>query len=199
MAPLSPAVRQAMRNYALKSSVEDLKLAYVSALNGLVHRENEIETTVRHQLGLGPDDEFPDPDPSDPDDPVGLLYEQAGEQDSQAKRGAPLVRHAFLIALFHLWERHCNASLVTSGYSSTSVNAMLESKGHHDLCLPIKHLQLAANCAKHGPGNSGSRLYKECPELFPAATSAEKANEKTLLISDDTLRRFFQAIHTASQ
>lgn len=199
MAPIPPKALHAVRNYTLRISVEDIHHAYNAAIAGLQHRESEIEESVRRQLGLAPDAPFPDADPYDPDDPIGALYEDAGEQDSQAKRGAPLVRHAFLIALFHLWERHCNAQFKTKDYNSTQANTMLKAAGHESLCLSITELQLAANCAKHGRGPSGGRLFRKRPDFFPHAKDAEQANERTLLISDETLQQFFQIILEATR
>ncbi|GAA4169453.1 hypothetical protein [Shinella granuli] len=199
MAKLPPNLIRAMRNLQLRMDVEDLQSAYRASLIGLVHRESEIEDMVRAQLGLGPDDPWPDGNEEDPEDPVSLLYARAGELDAQAKRGAPMVRIAFLIALFHAWERHCNARMKTGKYLTENVNVILRGEGHSAFCDALEHLQLAANCAKHGPGRSCSSLFDKRPDLFPNAKSAEKASETTLSVDEDTLMDFFNTVLSVSR
>ncbi|ANH05029.1 hypothetical protein shn_13915 [Shinella sp. HZN7] len=174
--------------------VEDLQSAYRASLAGLKHSEAEIEARVRDELGLGPDDEWPHGDDADPEDPVGSVYERAGELDAQAKRGAPMVRTAFLIALFHAWERHCNTTMKTMTYVTTDVNSVLQRDGHGSSCDDVEYLQLAANCAKHGPGKSCRALFRKRPDLFPTATSETNASHSTLSIEDATLTDFFETI-----
>jgi hypothetical protein len=199
MPRLPPAVVRAIRNFQIRMDIEDLQNAYLSALKGLLHREGEIEAMVRAELNLGPDDDWPDRDEGDLEDPVSLLYEHAGELDAQAKRGAPMVRTAFLIALFHAWERHCNARMNVEKYVTAYVNGVLMREGHESLCETIEYLQLAANCAKHGAGNSGRSLFQKRPEFFPRARTAADASEKTLHITEEALAGFFRVILSAAR
>ena len=178
--------------------VEDLQSAYHAALGGLLHREAEIESLVRSQLDLGPDDDWPEPS-DDEDDPVSMLYEHAGELDARAKRGAPMVRTAFLIALFHAWERHMNARMKVGKYITANVNAVLVAEGHSAFTETIEHLQLSANCAKHGIGSSGKALFQKRPDLFPGAKTSSEASERKLVITEETLSSFFSAILSVSR
>jgi hypothetical protein len=188
-----------MQNFQIRMDLEDLQSAYGASLAGLVHREAEIEIMVRSQLGLGPDDDWPVGNDDDPEDPISLLYERAGELDAQAKRGAPMVRKAFVIALFHAWERHCNARLRRDHYDHTVVrDRILIRDGHAAQWTVIRELQLAANCAKHGPGDSCVDLYNARPDWFPKAKTDSEASEKTLVIGEGTLNRFFAAVLTVS-
>jgi len=199
MSRIPPGVIRAMLKFQLRMDVEDLQNAYRSALSGLVHRENEIEAMVRGQLGIGPEDDWPEPSEGEDDDPISLLYDHAGELDAQAKRGAPMVRKAFLIALFHAWERHCNARLKRDYYGLSAARGMIMRDGHATEWTAIRELQLAANCAKHGPGDSGRDLYAVRPDFFPKAKSAEQANERTLVINEDAMDRYFAAVYALSR
>jgi hypothetical protein len=188
-----------MRNFRLRMDVEDLQNAYRSALKGLHHREYEIENMVRAQLGMGPDDDWPDRNEDDPDDLVSLLYDHAGELDDQAKRGAPMVRKAFLIALFHAWERYCNARLKRERYDhDLAMRRILIRDGHAAQTASFRELQLAANCAKHGQGESCADLFHLRP-IFFRTSSVKKADERTLVIEEETLTRFFRAVVSVSR
>lgn len=200
MAKFPPEVLRSMRNFWLRMDVDDLENAYQAALKGLVHRETEIEGMVRSQLGLGPDEEWPDRDDDDPDDPIARAYDEAGELSAQAERGAPMVRKAFVIALFHTWERHCNARLAREHYKhDLTTEKILAPDGHAAVANVVHELQLTANCAKHGPGTSCRDLYQLRPEFFPRVKSPEKASEKTLLVPADALSRYFSAIRSAAR
>ncbi|RWX60445.1 hypothetical protein EN780_32000 [Mesorhizobium sp. M4B.F.Ca.ET.089.01.1.1] len=185
MTKLSPTISKAIKQWMFKVDLTDLDEAYAGALQGLQHREDEVETMVRRQLGLGPHDEFPEPNLDDPDDPIGQLYERAGEDSAQAQRGSHLVRKAFLIALFHLWERHKKPRIARESRAAADrsrLNALLDQ------------LELAANCAKHPPGRSAKGIYEKRPDLFPRVATVKHASERTLVITPDVLNEFFEAV-----
>ena len=203
MAKFPPKLIIALQNTRLRMDLEDLQNAYRSSLKGLIHREGEIEAMARAELGIGPGDDWPERNDDDPDDPIGALYDHAGDLDAQAQRGAPMVRKAFLIALFHAWERHLNARLKREQYDHQVARKTIIRDGHAAHWKSIRELHLAANCAKHGPGDSCSDLYAMRPDFFPRVQTAEKAgnampkiepSEATLVIIDDTLSVFFDAV-----
>lgn len=140
---------------------------------------------MRRRLGIGPDDDFPPENPDDPYDPITRMYEEAGEMDAQARRGSHMVRKAFLIALFHLWERHRNG--VSLRQFGSSIKDALDD------------LEGAANCAKHPPGRSAEKIYGRRPDLFPRAAKVEQAGERTLVITAETLNEFFEVIYTVAE
>jgi hypothetical protein len=179
-----------------RHTLDDIEAAYQAAAKAHVDRPDEIERKVRLHLGLGPDDPFPDRNDDDDYDPVGRLYDEAGEMEERATRGAHIVRKAFLIALFHHWERHCNKCLGWEKYGHP--RKWLESHGHADCVVSIRELQKAANCAKHGPGNSCKELYRMRPDLFPRVKSPSEAKESLLVIDRATLDAFFSTVRKAS-
>lgn len=193
MAPLP----YAFRAWLFLRALDDIIAAYRAAAKAHSGRSDEIEFEVRRRLGIGPTDPFPDRNDDDEDDPVGRLYDEAGELEEQADRGSHLVRKAFLIALFHHWERHCNAELKRPKYSLPK--SWLGKRGKSEFAKGILELERAANCAKHGPGHSCRDLFRTTPSLFPKAKDETKANERTLIIDDATLDRFFEIVrHAAS-
>lgn len=184
MAKFPRATVLAIAREIFRYDLNDLDEAYANSLQGIEIRGGEIEAMVRGKLGLDPSDEFPDPDLDDPDDPIALLYEHAGELDQQTKRSAHIVRKAFLIALFHLWERHHTPPPLRS----------LGAEQRRRLASVLDHLRLAANTAKHTPGPSAEKLFKLRPDLFPRLPSDGKSSERFLVISPDALNEFFEAV-----
>lgn len=199
MAKLPPKLVQQIQRSRLRMDVEDLQGAYLSSLSGLVHREEEIAATVRAALGLREGDDWPDRNDDDPDDPVGALYDHAGDLDEQRRRGAPMIRKAFLIALFHAWERYLNDRLKREQYDHLLARKTLIRDGHAESWSLVRDLQLAANCAKHGPGTACADLYSKRPDFFPRAPTVEKASERTLVISPEALDTFFATILAVSR
>ncbi|MEQ8448247.1 MAG: hypothetical protein RIB97_01035 [Nitratireductor sp.] len=192
MAPLP----YAFRAWLFLRALDDIVAAYRAAARAHVSRPEEIETEVRRRVGIGPEDQFPDRDDDDAEDPIGRLYDEAGELEEQAGRGAHLVRKAFLIALFHHWERHCNAELKWNKYSHP--REWLSERGKSAYAKEILELERAANCAKHGPGHSCENLYKMSCSLFPTVSTAAKASELNLVIEEPTLERFFTVVRNAA-
>ncbi|CDX40007.1 hypothetical protein MPLA_320018 [Mesorhizobium sp. ORS 3359] len=192
MAPLPYAVRA----WLFLRTLDDMVAAYRAAAKAHSRRPDEVEAEVRRYLGIGPNDPFPNRDDDAEEDPVGRLYDQAGEMEQQAGRGAHLVRKAFLIALFHHWERHCNAELKRKDYSHP--RGWLSERGKSAYAKEILELERAANCAKHGPGHSCQNLFKMSPSLFPTISTAAKASEQVLVIDESTLERFFAALRNAA-
>lgn len=194
MPRFTPSVRRAMMNFQLRMDVEDLHGAYRAALTGLRHRESEIEAFVRGGLGIGPDDPWPEADDTGSDDPIALMYEMAGEMDAQTKRGVSMVREAFLIALFHVWERYCNRRLNTKKYDYRRVEDLLIADGFEKSVEIVDILQLTANCAKHSAGNSCSLLSAKRPSSFPRLSVGKAPSHTTLAIGADELDGFFNEV-----
>ena len=192
MAPLP----YSWRAWGFLRTLDDIIAAYRAAAKAHQSRPDEIEVEVRRRLGIRPDDPFPDRNDEDEEDPVGRLYDEAVEMEEQAGRGAHLVRKAFLIALFHHWERHCNAVMKRPQYGHPK--AWLGERGKGAYAKEIQQLERAANCAKHGPGHSCEDLFKTSPGLFPTVTSAVKASESALVIDEATLERFFETVRKAA-
>lgn len=184
-----------IRSWLFRSALDDIEMAYEAAAKAHANRPNEIEADVRRHLGLAPDDPFPQRDDDDEDDPLHRLYDDAGAMQEHATRGAHLVRKAFLIALFHHWERYCNSILKREKYGHPK--RWLQQRGHPECVKPIRELEAAANCAKHGPGNACRTLYRMRPDLFPRVTSDVEANENSLQIDEQTLKGFFSMVREA--
>ncbi|RRH94244.1 hypothetical protein EH240_27575 [Mesorhizobium tamadayense] len=192
MAPLP----YAFRAWLFLQALDDIQAAYKAAAQALSSRPDEIEEEVRRRLGIGPTDAFPDRNDDNEEDYVGRLYDEAGDLEERADRGAHFVRKAFLIALFHHWERHCNAELKRATYGHP--RGWLSQRGKSPYAKEILELERAANCAKHGPVHSCQNLFKMAPDLFPTVATAAKASERTLAIDGSTLDRFFEVVRKAA-
>jgi hypothetical protein len=190
MAPLGRKLTEIIRREALRYDLDDLVAAKDAALGALSSRSENIAQWVRRKLNLSETDEWPLPDPNDPDDPLHDLYEQAGEMDSQAERGLHIARKTFLIALFHLYERHRKLGVPKTVEPSTRTRAV-------SLLLD---LEAVANCAKHPAGGRGAiEALRRRPDLFPHIAAGKQPSERYLHISDDVLLDFFQAVKLVAQ
>jgi hypothetical protein len=184
------------RAYLFLATLDDIENAYRAAAKAQSNRSIEIEADVRRRLGIGANDRFPDRNDDDEHDYIGRLYDEAGDLELQANRGGQLVRKAFLIALFHHWERHCNRELNQRSYAHP--RTWLNERGKSEFAKEILELSRAANCAKHGPGHSCEDLFKMSPHLFPRATGAIGPSEHTLEIDEATLNRLFEVVRKAA-
>lgn len=144
---------------------------------------------------LGSEDPWPERNDSDYYDPVGSAYDSASDLAATIDGAEAPLRTIFAAALFHLWERHCNAILGNKANYSTKApgNLRVNSK-YSDVAAVLQELELVANCSKHGPGHSARRLFALRSELFPRATLPEHAGHLTLVLSEDDLRRYFWAV-----
>ena len=138
-----------------------------------------------------------------------------------AEKNIELVREAFIISLYHLWERFCVA-VVRANKPSDEPEAALskeEIRAFHeeaisfkpkmvveqliDAGLPIDAeridlLRLTANVAKHSAGKSAQDLYAVRADFFnPEAVEAFGVTFETLQITDDMIDRFFDAVETS--
>ena len=93
----------------------------------------------------------------------------------EAEETSSLIREAFLITLFHFWEKQSNLWLGVRGttYNHLCTMAWLKSQNYLPNELEIRKLQFAANCVKHGPGKACHTLYGLDQSFFarPAVSS----------------------------
>lgn len=197
MAPVPPRLRINIAWLLLDLRLDELQTARTAAINALARNDGEMEAMVRRRLGLANDDPWPDGDPSDPDDPISNLYDDAAEHSARSQSAAVLTRKAFLIVLFHLWERHCTSAMKRKRYDHDEVVAWLKAIGKpvRDE-LKLRALELACHCAKHGAGNSSARLWNIRPDLFQGTQTVATASDRNLVISDETLDDFYNLVAT---
>jgi len=180
------------RRAMFKMTLDHIEAAYELAAKAHADVPGEIETTARHALGIGPDDPWPDRNEDDEGDPVDRVYDDIETASMDAWFGAAIVRKAFLISLFHAWERFNNAEMRRKEYAHPK--RWLVSRGHEDCVRTILEMQKAANCAKHGPGNSCKELFRMRPDLFPGVPDEAKASEAKLRVDHELLTHFFEVV-----
>jgi hypothetical protein len=123
--------------------------------------------------------------------------DQAGEALSEIDAVQRIYREAFLIALYHFWERELLKRMKQSRYSDEQAFAFLKSKGLSPDEPNLKALRLATNVAKHSKGPSADQLHMLRPELFDTKEMAKwkhKPGHEYLRISDNVLDAFFEAV-----
>lgn len=185
-----------LRRALFKITLDHIESAYRLASHAHLELPTEIEKSARDAFGIGPDEPWPDRNDDDPYDHVRRTYDDIEAASTEAWYGAEIVRKAFLISLFHAWERFINAELGIQQYSHPK--RYLNSRGREECERAILELQKAANCAKHGPGNSCKELFRMRPDLFPGVTEESKASEARLKIDDELLVHFFKIIRNAA-
>ena len=181
---------------------KEVSIAYRASVMALERQRMDAEQFTRSRLGLEPDQPIPQ-DESDPDGPTfsDFFWEEVGEFEQEADGALDIVRIAFLIGLFHFWERQSNRWVDTKHYDHERVMEWLRQHGQKPDKEALSDLKLAANCAKHGPGQSCTGLYNRRPDLFEAgednASPTFEPNDQTLRITAETLKEFFDAARAA--
>jgi hypothetical protein len=123
--------------------------------------------------------------------------EQAGEELSAIEGVERIYREAFLISLYHFWERELLKRTKKKRYSDQEVFSFLSDSGCSPDELNLTALRLSANVAKHSEGTSADQLHKLRPDLFDTKEMAKWSDEpghEYLLITDDVLEMFFEAV-----
>lgn len=148
--------------------------------------------------GLQPDEPFPEVEYDDEGNISSLDWgELIGEIENDAHSSKALVRTAFVIALFHFWERETNRWRQVNGktYDHQATMLWLAGKGLTPDDVTLHELELVAHCAKHGPGRSCNQLAALRPDLFDLTQFAQAVpSDSNLQITDHLATRFFDAV-----
>lgn len=194
MAPLPGHIVHVINLALLDMHLTEIEHAYTAAVASLKDTRKKTEENFRLALGIGPTDPLPEPETDEEGGHLDDMYEKGAENIQVAENSIPLVRKAFIIALFHLWERHCNSGMNVERYVYEDAMAWVEAGGGKPNRDGLRHLELACNCAKHGPGKSCQKLWRVRPDLFPGATTEKQASERRLIITDQTFDEFLNAV-----
>lgn len=175
--------------------LEELTRSYSAAAAALETRRSDAEDRVREIFGLAPGEvpEFP----IDYDGPD--FQEMVWEEEQQAGLARTVLRPAFLISYYHLWERHAAKWSGQVGKTLNFSKALewLQENGSRVDPDALNVVRLAANCAKHGQGDSAKSLYWRRPDLFRDVSCPEDASAEKLIVTDATLSAFEQDIRRA--
>jgi len=123
--------------------------------------------------------------------------EQAGEAVSEIEGIQRIYREAFLISLFHFWERELLTRTKKKKISDYEAFAFLKKSGLTPMEAQLTALRLAANVAKHSEGDSADKLFKSRPDLFDVEEMLkwnDKPGHEYLLITEEVLEGFFEAV-----
>jgi hypothetical protein len=188
-------IRNALHATVFEYGFEELFRAYRTALSAAIQSGINAEETVRKRHRLGADEPIPPVTHDDDGFPLFDFWEEVGEINDEADSTTNIIRIAFLIALFHFWEKHSNRWVRRSSYDHAAVMVWLKGQGGRPNEDLIKELELAANCAKHGPGWSCDELCRRRPDLFGQTTFRLGAHN--LKIDEATLDSFFEAVRSS--
>lgn len=116
------------------------------------------------------------------------------EFEAEASMG--VLRIAFLIALFHFWERHILNWTQMARYDHAEAMGWLKANGGAPDEALLRRLELACHCAKHGPGASADRLFALAPDHFDLDVRDDE--DRTLRVGDAALDAYFAAVFRAA-
>lgn len=186
-----------MWSWLFRYRLGELRLAYRGAreasdleLNELEKKWNDLESRVKAGTAqLVEEDE---------DGNVVIDWgEQAGEAFSEVEGVQRIYREAFLISLYHFWERELLKTMKKAQYNDQEAFAFLKNMGLTPDEPNLTALRLAANVAKHSGGRSADDLHKVRPDLFDTTEMAkwnDKPGHEYLVITDQVLDTFFEAV-----
>lgn len=176
---------------------DDLRRAYGSSIASFEAAAEAADATVRRMYGFERDEPFLEVEHDDEGGSSMDWGELVGEIEHDAHSSKSLVRTAFVIALFHFWERETNRWRQVTGktYDHQATMLWLTAKGITPVDTTLHELELAAHCAKHGPGRSCNQLLALRPDLFDLTQSAQSVpTDSNLLITDHLVSGFFDAV-----
>lgn len=190
--------RGALHAMLFRFSLEELSNAYRTSMMVFEQRAASAEEVVRQQWGLSPDEPAPEVDYDEDGAPAFDFGEAVGEIEAEARSSQALVRTAFVVALFHFWERQANAWQAIPGekYNHAATMAWLHRSGIQPRTEDLLTLQHVANCAKHGPGKSCDALAARCLDLFDLNRHGivETPSDHNLLVTAKLVDAFFEAV-----
>ncbi len=112
--------------------------------------------------------------------------------EAEADAAMAVVRQAFLVSLFHFWERQVLTWSGRERYDHAAAMSWLGSNGGAPDAQLLRRLELACHVAKHGPGSSSQKLLALEPDHFRASDDAD--GECVLEITDDQVESYFHAV-----
>lgn len=151
--------------------LETIRTAYRATREGLDERARNAESMTRDRWGLAADEEPSDDPAEDGWSPRGQFWIEVGEVQSESTSAEEAIRQAFIIALFHFWERNANRWCGgLHNYDENKTFEALKAIGRHPEEEGLRLLKLLANCLKHGasprPSGACNQLHKLYPDLF---------------------------------
>jgi len=128
----------------------------------------------------------------------GDYHDEVSMLDEEFEETSRLIRDTFVITLFHFWERQAGRWVynLKGLYVHADVMAWLERKGFKPDTDAMQRLQRAANCLKHGPGESCKQLHNTDTTLFepPLRVQKDETPNYRMRITAEVLHEMFAAV-----
>lgn len=193
MVPLPPSTRSAIREWLYKFGLSEIETAYEAAMESVRSRRAAIERRADLEAIDG-DGDFPIGGGLDDEDRQQELYQEAS-------RAEELIRNAFMMALFHFFERQCVSAMKDGRrFDHERAMAWLELQVYSPDRRQLRALELCVHCSKHGAGASCNRLFAQEPDFFRTMTIAGKVlppNDDRMRVPLERLNQFFEAVANA--
>lgn len=196
--PTEEIQQRVMRFLRFEVGFVDLIAAYQSAIRAQQDVIEDPGAFVRrtcrneHEALAAPDEEAPTPRLGRPLTQDELVIHAGFE----AEASMDILRVAFLIALFHFWERHILNWTQMARYDHAEAIAWLKANGGAPDDGRLRRLELACHAAKHGPGVSADKLFGLDPGHFDLDVSDDE--RRTLHVGEGRLDGYFAAVFQAA-
>jgi hypothetical protein len=125
--------------------------------------------------------------------------EHIGEMATEAEERLRMVREAFVLILYHYWEKKARELLHIERYGQKEVFAAAKHDPRFDVDEPgINRLRLIANCIKH---DAGRTLFNEDPAMFEADLLVDWNRRSgwhdALRLRDEDVEKSFAAVRSS--
>ena len=174
-----------------------LENAYKASIEQPEDTKRKADEIARKAFGLKPGQTPPQVYTQEDGSPSPDFGDELYTIEYEAEETSSLIREAFLIALFHFWERQSNLWLGVRGatYNHQSTMGWLQNHGYTPDEPTIRRLELAANCTKHGPGKSCDALYALDSTFFaPPAVQSMGSSRNFVQTTIPMMDKLFNAV-----
>lgn len=190
MAPLPKSFIAGYTLVSLNWQLSQLETAFNASVDALVERRDTAEATVRRKWGIGPDEEPPDPEYFG--DEVGYapeFWEEVSGLAEEMNSSIVQVRSAFLIVLFHTFEKLLKRwTGTTANYRRQTAERFFRERQITVDLDEIDLLKDAVDLAKHGNKRQADRVRAVAPELVSESGELRLAEDAHLVRFFDIFR-----------
>ena len=173
------------RAVVFQSGFRTIRRAYRTSVAAFSEQLRELDENYRALEQDAIDGMLPEPFDGEPDEFELIDYQRATVGEALRE-----IRQAFLVALYHYWERSVVRWTKTK-YVANDAYAWLVKAGAHPDEKGLEQLRNIVNCIKH---DDGSGLWKLRRELLPGVNTKKAAREVHLALTDDIVEEYFTTV-----
>lgn len=189
-----PELPLGLHGFLFEEGLKRLEDAYMATVEALAHQKQRATEGV--QKTYDPPGEFSPGEVFTEEQLLsGDYHDEVSMLDEEFEETSRLIRDAFVITLFHFWERQAARWVYNprGSYVHADIMAWLERNGFKPDTDAMQRLQRAANCLKHGPGDACRALHGTDPTLFEPPMLDKTPNSR-MRITAEVLHEMFAVV-----